>query len=1251
MGKLSLGLINYILVFQLVFGGFIHSNSKAVAAEDNGKSISATSEIQSLRTAILTRGKHPLDPYSLLRQKTYVIQNEVSFKDLILEVEGTDVSERLDGRSFHYKFDQNQAKAFQFKINDLVVHDFFIGLSEVLLFKSYLFIREKNGDLYFIDLKFQRPAKVDLGLFRFPGGELFKELSLEDYGIRLGNKAFHIEQLKEISTLNQMAFSTSINFLDRERIQQHSYIVEEFFESFRTNIDRVSKEQNKSLSNTQRSDLVTEITKDLKSQIKNKNLVDKIKDQSIEMKIATSLQSIKQYAEDFTAKQSAQQENAKEMRRLSYRYKRFKLLLSVPRPKGSQLFKEALISSAFAIKDGNRQDFLEAFYRLASFKRFRYAGAFGVVAASALVSPETTASFAFESLRIAGDSINAIYDKTTDLFYLVGEATSKTLRGFNPSVLYDTYVADGRLSKTAAGFTSLIELGFYIIGVAHLSVNSVILLKDLDKLKNKFSNKTQKIEDETRFKFFKELYFYRKHSNLTGSDYIRLLGTKLFLNSKNLLTATQNKISSFLVNINSEKNSKLSPSEYYLLQKTKLYWKYEEKTEQIGNLLKRFIINENLDRRRDIKLQAEAEEKAYNRGHTNFSLEEDKEILELIEKARKKDFASNVSFFNLVEKLKEKFGYKKDLGVAQIRTLHSALMHFLFSFSSFTKTQNFFIWLKNNIFLNANLFFRPRTWAYLVMYPRYLSTILERSQRKNQQGQYNTGAHLPTQLNGGLRAGIIGLRPVHQALHWASEISYLKFLAPPKESSKKQARRQLEEEIISLEINLEQSVVAESIKASLRYSKKTEEFKIFSSNNITDALDPAIFSLNLKSRLIFYWYRHYAMERELSLRLYHSVMKNEELYTSTKHFFQKSYEQAINKKDLNGIDERIYQLAKNRADSGYLSLVNLAMDNKYKSAKSLDERSSIQSRRYVEVKQGMKNTLAMARATRSALMNFVISKPIEILFIFAATAAITDPMLAPIHDTQFSDQSWNYLSRYQFLNGLMYGMVMSFLNQAWYKIQQYARVERLGGFESIPTGSLAEKGFWGNVYHHLGASDNTWGQNMTYNVKIVWANIGASFFLYNLNQYYWMGRFDVDLYITGYIVAFMNPIMGLKMMLENAFEKSKGWLIRDLPEKYHAHPYTSKYVRDSMLRLRFGFDFFMSIFYNFQYTAFSNFKSMSTPLLGTRSFSRILLGGSLFTEAVVLNMEELARKYPIFQGPANLCRHSLTKGFEASDKL
>ena len=174
---------------------------------------------------------------------------------------------------------------------------------------------------------------------------------------------------------------------------------------------------------------------------------------------------------------------------------------------------------------------------------------------------------------------------------------------------------------------------------------------------------------------------------------------------------------------------------------------------------------------------------------------------------------------------------------------------------------------------------------------------------------------------------------------------------------------------------------------------------------------------------------------------------------------------------------------------------------------------------------------------------------------------------------------------------------------------------------------------------------------MAYNVKIVWANIGASFFLYNLNQYYWMGRFDVDLYITGYIVAFMNPIMGLKMMLENAFEKSKGWLIRDLPEKYHAHPYTSKYVRDSMLRLRFGFDFFMSIFYNFQYTAFSNFKSMSTPLLGTRSFSRILLGGSLFTEAVVLNMEELARKYPIFQGPANLCRHSLTKGFEASDKL
>ncbi|MEC9283377.1 MAG: hypothetical protein VX642_11735 [Bdellovibrionota bacterium] len=1251
MGKLSLGLINYLLIFQLVFGGLIHSNPKAVAAENEAPTTSAENELQSLRSAILTRGKHPLDPYSLLRQKTYSIQKEVSFKDLILEIEATKVSERLDGRSFHYQFNEEQAQSFQFKINNLKVHDFFIPISEILLFEGFLFLREKTGEIHFIDLNFQRAGKVDLALFKFPGGNLRRNLSLEDYGIRLGNKSFHLDQLKEISTLNQMAFSTSINFLDRERIGQHSYIIEEFSESFQTNINRIQSEQSKTIPSSERKNLVSEITKDLKSQIKSQDLMDRIKDDSIEMKIASSLQAMKLYGEEFTNKQMAQQENAKEMRRLSYRFKRLKLFLSVPRPNGSHIFKEAIIESAIAIKDRNHQGFMEAFYQMASFKRFRYGSAISVAAAAALLYPESTASFTLESLRLASDSLDAIYNKTTDLLYLAGEATSKTLRGFNPNVLYETYVADGRLSKTAAGFASLIELGFYIIGVAHLTVNSVILLKDIDKLRNKFTNKTKEKEDEARYRFFKELYFSMRYSNLTGPDYIRLLGNKLFLDVKIGLETKQVYLKNFLVNVNHERNSQRSASEYLLLQKTKLYWKFRDGLESTANALKRFIVNENLDRRKDIKLQAEAEEKAYNRAHTNFTLEEDHEILELIEQARAKDFASNLSFFNMVEKLKSGLGFKKDLGVQQIRTFHGALMHFLFSFSSFTKTQNFFIWLKNNIFLNANLAFRPRTWAYLVMYPRYLSTILERSQTKADNGTYLKGAHLPSHLNGGLRAGIIGVRPIHKALYWASEISYLRFLAPPKESIKKQARRQLEEEIISLEINLEQSVVAESIKASLRYSKNTDEFKIFSSNNITDALDPAIFSLNLKSRLIFYWYRHYAMERELSLRLYHSVIKNEEIYSSTKDFFQRNYDHAVNKKENSGIDERIYQLAKNRAYSGYLSLVNLAMDNKYKSARSLDERSSVQSKRYVEVKQGMKNTLAMARATRSALMNFIVSKPIEILFVFAATAAITDPMLAPIHDTQFSDQSWNYLSRYQFLNGLMYGMVMSFLNQAWYKIQQYARVERLGGFESIPTGALAEKGFWGNVYHNLGASDNSWSQNMAYNVKIVWANIGASFFLYNLNQYYWMGRFDVDLYITGYIVAFLNPIMGLKMMFENAFEKSKGWLIRDLPEKYHAHPYTSKYVRDSMLRLRFGFDFFMSIFYNFQYIAFSNFKSMSTPLLGTRSFSRILLGGSLFTEAIVLNMEDLARNYPIFEGPANFCRSSLTKGFEASDKL
>ena len=1181
-------------------------------------------QIESLRQAILDRAEHPLDPFGLLRQKVYPSSRPISYRDLFFQATSQDTGTPLQSgyrlqknHDFHQHFDT--PAFFRFEYLGQTAHDFFIPITEALFYHGYLFLLAADGRLLFIDTHYTKPGQVEIPLFRFAKMPADFSMQIEVEGLRLGKHFYGRQELRDFAVMNQMAHSAAVNLNDHESIAKASYLVEDFYESFRGSMEKLGRDLQGSEQELLKLGTAKSLGQDLGEQKRWQAWLAKHPEHPMAASFLDSLELIRSHQQEIQQAHQDQSQIMEEQRRLLYRFKRLRSFLSLPRPQHSGLLKDALLRAAVAVEIGSAQQFLEAIYEMNHNPRVRYSTAAVTVMLAALSFPESAAAFGFESLRIAADSLQHLAEKVFHLGYLIEESVVTTLRGLDPRILHETYVADGKLDKTWTGFMALMKLGFYTIGVVHLSVNFLHLVRDLDRI----SLKNQALLDPG-----------------SESHRLRKQWQRFFLTAY----------------VRPEWVGSLA---------TSIRVKYK-------NLLRKFIVRQNKDLRDYLRLQEAAEEDRFDLDPHRFSLEEDREVAQILEEVKKQDFSQS-RFFRFVEKRAQGFLQGGSHKSYSIRSTAAAMTHFLISFSSFTKTQNFFIWLKNKIFITANFVYRPRTWAYLIMYPRFFDVIMSRSLTKDEAGKYYEGAQMPSRLNGGMRSGLVFSDSVGALFDHLGEISYLSFLRREKlsqslddkaekigllqffgvtSSAQEREQRNLEEQVLAIERALEESVMADTMKALLRFSQSQEEYLLLSRSPVRDPLDPRLFSLSFRSRMFFNWYRHYAMEMEISRRLGGYVEANPQIPLATKKQYQRLRETTgFNGSDSQSLQELLFLKAEQQANKLYASFENWLMDNKHKSARSLDRRSSRQTERYVLVNQAARDPLAKGRATRSAMVNILVDKPMEVVLVFVTMAAVSSPLLMPIHDQQFSENSWNYLSRYQFLNGFMYGLLTSFLSQAWYKLQYDSRIDKLGGFDQIPTGKMAERGFWWNMMHNMRSPDNTWSKNQWYNIQMVWANMGAAIVLYAGSQFYTLGRFDLDLYFTGYAVAFFNPLMGFQLMLENAFEKSSGWVIRNIPKKYYSHPEVIKYSMQRLALLRLRYNFFFAIYENLSYFTISTFKSMSTPLLGSRSFSRVLLGGFTFTEATILSMDALAEKYPAFQGPARFCRDIFLKNYTDAERL
>lgn len=1180
--------VHIVLCVCIGLSGTVYSAESGNHNADSNESSKEQflADIESLREAILNQSTSKMDRYQLLRQDFVKPEEIILAKNtkLVFETSGNQTLGEKLFRTSRSNFQADGIRSVSITHQGELVHKINLETNSIAWNSRFMVWLSGNPQgqqqLNFIDLDFIRIGKSELPIFNFPlHGFGEGELQFRGKHLLIGSHRIKHKQLVDISKINQIAFSLSVNLLDVKYAENTKALITEFHDMFleqaksahnkrkkqqeaekahQANVEKMIRQIDASLKE-ESSSLVKEVPllESLQGEDRKKK-IEEIKKQMARLGESGDVFMQKLEESEKFKKALEQSSMARTSHlKLSARIHEFFLSMSVPRPDGAASLKKAMLHIASGVKEGRVEEFREAFYQAFAKKKLRYSvTALGAVGMATLY-PQEMALFLYQGLSVGEAFIEGVYQKSYEFVYLMKESVKATFAGFNPAVFSDVYINDGRWQKTLTGLSALMGMMFITLGMPHFIVNGVKLAKDLKNY-----------------------------------DY------------------------------------------------TDLKRDYPKKRQVFTRLKHAFIDRQETAERAYIKLIQEAELGNISQVEVKFTAEEERQVEEILRQVKEKDFGESRWFKWAKSLRKAKLENDKKHKVESTEmNLRGALMHFLFSFSSFTNSGVVYATVWNYWFILRTLTFRPNLWPYLLMYPKFFKTAV-----LHEAGKVN----IPTKWNGGLEHGI----PLVSSL-WAKL----------RNKELYQKVQQLESNIVSFEAQAMRLVLPEAFKQSVAFSKSVKDFDKLSSENIQTYTDKHMNKLSFKTKVFFQWYVHLAMDHMLREQFERSsglkFQEGESKASYKKNFVNQNGSELLPMSDkqmlelFEEINSRLNlkQLAEDRAQDARLNMKNQLINNYQKTLYAMDPRYSGQFERFAVSEEQMSKPKAVARAVRASIVRMIIDKPMELAFLFVMVAGVSGGLVEPIHDAMFSENSWFHLSKYQFLQGFAYGLISGLLADVWMKLQQDARVDKSGGFDNVPKGELAKKGFWANLRHEMKASDNTWWQNQKYYAKLIWANMGAALVTMATIQWVSLGRFDLDIYIAGYLISYFSPLSGLGYMIENAFEKASSWVVRDIPEKYRNHPKVIKYSAGAMASLRVKFNIWYSIYENTIGHLFSNFQNMSTEMMGPRSFSRWIAGGYTFTEVLINYTDGLAEKYPIMEKPANLCRSVFLNNYTAGTKL
>jgi hypothetical protein len=1060
-----------------------------LSESDTAEKLTTPEEINALQRKILDpRGpRHPLDLWRIYDQalKQAERPNEIQFSRLRVEVisRRSQVMASNDFSEPHFELQNLQdGDSIAIVYRGRKIHEFFPqSLRSIVWNGAELFFVEQGAagsQISFLDLNYFYTA---IGQTKIPVFELpvvssenphFSVSTDAFSNLYVGNTLVPQALISSYAQLQQTAFNLQVSILDPKTVERALPMVEELTQYFYRAVELAG-------AGAQRV---------------NENILG-----GEDMALSRLQAALKVVPEDRGAWNNVLSEISKNhevQQKFLARVNRLFGFISMPRPQGSRL--------------------LEASYNVIAFGTVGAVGIGSVAVTSGLIlDPELTQNYLISGVHLVRDIVLGVGGGLRNIGQVTADAAVATFKTFyQPQTLHEAYIADGRWKKLTVGMTAAASTLFLAIGVPHLIVNSIKLVKDMRQL--------------------------RKAAHESGEGFSLI---------RNFVQRQQSEEKKFL--------EALSSSSIHSLDEN-------------GNKIE----------------------------FTPEQTEELKKIVGQLEASRKTWIGS------VVEPVRNAV-FRKKVERDGPQNFASALSHLLFSCASLTNSGHVYVATWNVWFALRSFVLSPRYFYAFVMHPRYLNTVVSGDKE----------ARLPTRWNGG-RA------PLHQVM--LDRLSRLYDADSVKEMQRWEAA------ILPFESKIKKAALEAAYQAvSKKITDPDELQKVFETFGIDSLGDGTIEKLSHDNKNYFRFYFYLAFEgaMEKLLRDHLAVDGLERTLRDSKKTdadllatLDLSEESA---KDIvrSVINETLdFEAQVSERVSGF-SMERIIELYHLKNTYLMDPSRHRQVNRLQSVNRQKDNPQAMARAVRATRASILVDKPLELMMMFICLAGVTTGINKPLYEEFISDNSLFYLGRYPFFTGYIAGVIMGVFADIWFKLQQDEKNE--GKFEDAPQGADSKRGFLSWYMKQTMTKDNSLASNWKFYNKLIWANMKAAFVLYVVLNMVTLGRFELDTYITGYLLAFLTPLGAFAMKVEQGFEKAAHYYAKDIPPHLRAHPDAQKYLNKRIASARIKFNLTYKFYENVMGFFTGTLQTIASTGIGPRALARSLFMGYTPTEIVVNSLEKV----------------------------
>ena len=1165
------------------------------------------------------------------------------------------LKEKLSSNSVYINT-SGERTSFRFSFHDEVVQTFSQNIEWLVFFGGYLVfleapkVSQSKALLSFIDLRYfeQAIGKTGLPLFQIPihykttgmnpssflTPEVLtvKESAEGESLLQINNLELSERQIQFLSSLQQLNFNTTVSLLKGDNSQIAQAYLKEIIDNYSENLSGPDftldpAAQKISLDTKQMTLKLLENRRKIGSAENLSGNYGQLNKLSIQLDDQSK--TSQEFKDNLAQDRNFQAEVSKTYQRVSQKRsfwnRRFAFLnyLTTPQPLGSPEITKSLglIANSVSLKKDTVKNRFEAFKeglnQLLYPKKNRLILSSGVLLGAGAIAPA-------EVSNLALFAVSSVSDWIAQFGELISVTGSYTFAWVNPDTIYQTYFKGEAFSHFLTGLTALFGATLITIGSLHFSINTGYLIKNI------------KLEpvDESQNKVRQKFSQFISYMNRSRSDFFQALGNaekkKLGVEASigfdgvdtHFLFRTTNNLSYLYQALDS---SETSLSLEFILKKGEVttvldFIKKTEASQSDLNPENQITLKVNGSSAVFINIDPETKLKTFFDAETNklasdisLSLDLSGEDLHISGVLQNTEFTNseNLKVENLLKEIQKEnkkrrslLKEKEPLSENEIRTLSQALGELSLGYSSWSKTFGFLGLSWNWFFIGRHVATRPVLLPKVLYYSKYFKT--------------RTEGHIPSVYNGG------------------KQNRFTRSLSQVQLGFKNM--KEFEEHVKEIEKAILKEVNAQA------YLAVVKEAGAESKADLT-ALSPELNVRDIESKKLKIFYGLYQRELfEESVRAYLSRKEGGNAIFDSEAFLNQSDSQLKKERlrdfienpdilktpapnkirslvELTAKEQEIAQKSRLAADNlitGFLKRVNLALENTAKN--NLDPKVSPQMQRSAVSKKLLNDPESLARATRQQINYFLIDKPIEVLYTFIFLAGVDQGILKILHDQAFTEEAWFHLGRYAIWGNFFAELILDVLGGVWFKTQIDARLEETQGFDVLPNKEEVKKGFLSWIKKQFLSKDNSWWENQKYVIKIVHANLLPATILMGIVWAATLGRFDIELFLAGYLIHIVTPFKGLQLKIENTFEKATGYAYKHLIEKgvdlsgkdkkLIFHPKIKEYHLKESYKLRRKVNYILALFYNNPVENILQIFSATHTSIGSFSLVRLFTPGT-----------------------------------------